>query len=174
MKKKFHKSGNMSDFRMDRLKNSMIAQISAQVSAFMYLESIEKGKGFCGFPYLTHFDKEGDDLEGYLVYNPKNDLIIGRVTVDVNEENCSKDSTPIYQCRFVKSDSDRKNCVRLEKYLMCLSEAFCVCKDKVLKVLDLYDDGVIAVSIVQNSKYIWLYAWIRRDAEIAEEMRKLP
>ena len=44
MKKKFHKSGNQSALRRNRLINRMIAQVFAQATSFICLEALEKGK----------------------------------------------------------------------------------------------------------------------------------
>lgn len=172
MKKKFHKSSDTSDFRMDRLINRMIAQVFAQATSFICLEALEKGKGFCGFPYYMNYIEEGHDLEGYMVYNPKSNQINDVVNVDGNDKNRSKDSTPIYQGRFVRTDDDRVDSMRLYDHIECLKEAFTVCEEKVSEALNLYEDGIIAISFVQNFEYVWVYAWIRRDAESAKKIRE--
>ena len=178
MKKKFYKSGNPSALRRNRLINRMIAQIFAQATSFICLEALEKGKGFCGFPYYMDYnynDEDGnvkDVLRGYMVYNPKSNQINDVVNVDGNNKNRSKDSTPIYQGRFVRTDDDRVDSMRLYDHIECLKEAFTVCEEKVSEALNLYEDGIIAISFVQNFEYVWVYAWIRRDAESAKKIRE--
>lgn len=174
MKKKFHKSGNPSVLRRNRLIKRMITQISVQASAFICLESIEKGKGFCGFPnYMDYsYGVDGNELRGYWVYSLKDNQIMDVVNVEGYEMNHSKDSIPLYQGRVMMAEDDVATRKIISEHLMCLSEAFSVCEEKVSEALDLYEDGIIAISIILNEKDICVYAWIRRDAESAKKIRE--
>ena len=174
MKKKFHKSSNPSVLRRNRLINRMIAQIFAQATSFICLEALEKGKGFCGFPHYMDYSYgvDGNELRGYWVYSLKDNQIMDAVNVEGYEMNHSKDSIPLYQGRIMLAEDDGATRKRISEHLMCLSEAFSVCKEKVSEALDLYEDGIIAISLILNEEDICVYAWIRRDAESAKKIRE--
>lgn len=161
MKKKWLKSNDRARCNMAKLVRGMTNQINAQASSILILEDEYKGQAFCCSPH--HMDAE--DNVRFMTLDIQNGYPVGicNITSDELIEE-GKNSFPIYQS-IMKNAMNNPQTVAV--YIKCVTEALLSCNEIVHKVLNLYDDIVIAMSFVYECDSYWMYVWFKRDKDVS-------